>query len=337
MRLELVIPTFRRPALIRGALASVARAARPRAMAVSVTVVNNDRDPLGLEPHWFEGPYPLRVMQERRRGKSAALNSAIAASTADYIGLIDDDEEIAENWFQIAERALEGGQLDFIGGPAVLLPPQPPPAWLPPGYAAVLGSWDSGSQPLPYGAAFPGILMGGNAIISRAALQAVGPYCTDLGPRADRRLCSCEDEDMYWRLVDSGARGRYLPELVVHHRVHADRLHKRYYRAWCFWNGTSKGVLSRRRQMQVPTIAGVPRYVFGDALRGVLTWMRGVLPGGRAADRTAGELPAWHLAGRLYGRYLHRNAPARSPHTLQEDGEPDQYGDDTSYIGSSTR
>ena len=107
MHLELLIPTFQRPVLLRAALESVSRATRPRAMTVSVTVINNDTEPLVIEPALSAGPYPLRVLHERRRGKSAALNTGIAASTADYIGLIDDDEQIAADWLVVVERALE--------------------------------------------------------------------------------------------------------------------------------------------------------------------------------------------------------------------------------------
>ena len=317
--LDLLIPTFQRPALLRAALESIARAAPPRAMAVSVTVINNDTEPLVLEPALFAGPYPVRVLHERRRGKSAALNAGIAASTADYIGLIDDDERLAADWFLVAERALAGGQFDFIGGRATLLP-SAMPDWLPPGYPAVLGSADNGPDPLPYGLDFGGLLMGGNAVISRATLRAVGPYSTSLGPRADRRLCSCEDEDMYLRLLDAGARGQYLPDLVVHHYVHPDRLTRRYYRSWCFWNGASKGVLGRRHPLRVRQLAGVPRYAFGDAVRGLLRWGGAVVTYRPASMRMAGELPAWHLAGRIYGRYLQRHDVRRQPGTGPDDG-----------------
>ena len=313
MHLELLIPTFQRPALLRAALESVSRATRPRAMTVSVTVINNDTEPLAMEPALSAGPYPLRVLHERRRGKSAALNAGIAASTADYIGLIDDDEQIAPDWFVVVERALETQRYDFIGGRATLMPSADIPGWLPPGYPAVLGSADNGPDPVPYGHGFEGLLMGGNAVISRATLAAVGPYSTSLGPRADRRLCSCEDEDMYLRLLDAGARGQYLPDLVVQHAIHPDRLSKRYFRSWCFWNGASKGVLSRRRASRVRHLAGVPRYAFGDAVRGLFRWAGAALTGGPASIRTAAELPAWHLAGRLYGRYLQRDSPRRQP------------------------
>ena len=339
MRLEILIPTFKRPALVRAALASVARAAPPRAMEVSVTVIDNDTQPLVLAREVFDGPYPVRVLHERRRGKSASLNAGIAASTADYIGLIDDDEQVAPDWLQVVEQALEGREFDFIGGPVVLLPVDEAPDWLPAGYPAVLGSADGGSVPLHYGPDFPGILMGGNAVIARALLRSVGPYCTSLGPRPDRRLCSSEDEDMYWRLLDAGARGRYLPNLVVHHHVHPERLEKRYYRSWCFWNGASKGILSRRRPTSVAQVAGVPRYALGEAFFGMVAWLRSLLPGGLAAQRMSGELPLWHLAGRIYGRFWQRIDPARSPRAWRDElaAEAQQYGDDSPIIGSSTR
>jgi len=336
MRLDLIIPTFRRPELVRCALASVARAAPPQALDVSVIVVNNDTEPLVLEPEYTAGRYPVRIVHERRAGKSAALNAGISVSTADYIGLIDDDEEIAPDWFQVAERALASREHDFIGGPAVLQPGKATPSWVPPGYAAVLGSWDHGDAAVAYGKGFPGILMGGNAVISRAMLLAVGPYSTALGPRVDRRLCSCEDEDMYWRLVDAGARGQYLPALVVYHHVHADRLSKRYYRAWCFWNGASKTTLTQRRATSVPQIAGVPRYVWGEAFRGAGRWLKAGLGLSDAAERTAGELAIWHFAGRLYGRI----APPRTLPSWSGSGveatQPRPYEDERA-IRSSNR
>jgi glycosyltransferase involved in cell wall biosynthesis len=332
MRLELLIPTLRRPALVRAALRSIGRAARPNGLDVLVTVINNDSAPLRLEPE-LTGRWPLRVIEERRRGKSAALNTGIAGSTADYIGLLDDDAEIAEDWFLVVERALQGGDLDFIGGRAVLRHLTRPPDWVPAGYPAVLGAVDNGVEPSAYGPAFPGLLIGVNAVISRAVLLAVGPYDTALGPRVDRRLGSCEDEDMYWRLLRAGARGRYLPDLVVHHHVHEDRLRKRYYRSWCFWNGASKGVMARRERPHGPHIAAVPRYAYREALSGAVLLLRSFMPGGTAAARTAGELPAWHLAGRLYGRWLLRDQPGRSVRRSRPGiGAAPSYADDAPAI-----
>jgi glycosyltransferase involved in cell wall biosynthesis len=314
MRLDLLLPTLRRPELLKRALESLARVERPQRLQVAVIVINNDARPElpGLGAALAAVPFPTRVLHEPRPGKSAALNAAIAASTADYLGFIDDDEEVAPDWFRVVEDALEAAPADFLGGPVLLHPACEFPAWLPAGYCAVVGSADSGSSERPYGPDFPGMLKGGNAVISRATLDRVGLYDPELGPRVDRRLFSCEDEDMYLRLVKAGAYGRYLPNLIVYHCVHADRLRKGYYRAWAFWNGASTGLLDRRHPTPFARIAGVPRYAYGDAVRGLSTWFCATVAGRPAHVRMEAEMPVWSLAGRLYGRHV-RGGGSRSP------------------------
>jgi glycosyltransferase involved in cell wall biosynthesis len=274
-------------------------------MQVGIIVVNNDSGPEvpGLAATLAAMPYPARVLHHPFQGKSAALNAGISSSSADYIAFLDDDEELAPDWFRRLEVVLEQEALDFVGGRTLPLRGEMP-AWVPSGYTAVLGLADAGPDELAYGSSFPGLLMGGNAVISRAVLAKVGPYSADLGPRRDLRLFSCEDEDMYWRLLDAGAQGRYVPNLLAYHYIHPDRLRKSYYRKWCFWNGAAKGLLSRRRPAQFRQVAGVPRYLYGEALRGLWTWLRTTLTWGPARVRMSGELPGWHLVGRLYGRHV---------------------------------
>ena len=297
----------------------------PRRLQVALVIINNDEQPElpGLAATLASVPFPTRVLHEPQPGKSAALNTGIAASTADYIGFIDDDEELAADWFRVVEDALEADRVDFLGGRVLSVPGSELPTWVPTGYRAVLGTADSGPVELPYGPNFPGMLKGGNAVISRATLDRVGPYSAELGPRVNRRLLSCEDEDMYLRLIDAGAHGRYLPTLIVYHCLHADRLRKNYYRAWSFWQGASKGVLDRRHRTPFDQIAGVRRYAYGEAVRGLITWLRTTLVGGPADVRLTAELPVWNLAGRLYGRHMRgirdtTCSPRRAP---KRDGE----------------
>src|SRR5688572_25373622 len=103
MRLQLLTPTFRRLHHQQRALESVARAHPPRRLRVGITVVNNDIrvELTGLEATLAAAPFATRVLHEPRPGKSVALNTAIAASTADYLGFIDDDEELDPNWFRV--------------------------------------------------------------------------------------------------------------------------------------------------------------------------------------------------------------------------------------------
>jgi hypothetical protein len=81
----------------------------------------------------------------------------------------------------------------------------------------------------------------------------------------------------------------------------------------------------------------VPRYAFGDALRGLIRWGWTAVTGGPASTRTAAELPSWHLAGRLYGRYLQRDDPRRDPGAGLDPASTAQYGDGSSLVEPSGR
>jgi glucosyl-dolichyl phosphate glucuronosyltransferase len=259
-------------------------------------------------------PGRISLVEERRRGKSKALNAGIAATTGDLVGMIDDDEEVASHWLQAIYDAFQDPELDFIGGPYLAVWDAPPPEWVPDDYLAVLGAMDNGWQPQRYTRDFPGMLKGGNAVIRRRTLKAVGPYAEHLGPGAFTRLFSCEDEDMYWRLLEHGAVGKYLPDLVIYHYIPSSRLSRPYYREWCFWRGVSRGLMDRRHPLPVKYLAGVPRFLWGRAARGLL---RGVLgPRRRTPQETfTDELRMWDVAGYFYGRHIYtlaRFSPVKS-------------------------
>jgi glucosyl-dolichyl phosphate glucuronosyltransferase len=312
MRLDLVIATYRRPKFLRKTLESIRAAHIPTDLALHVVVVDNDSDvsdlssTAAIEELRHGASFRLTVVREPTPGKSNALNTGIAAGDSEYVAFIDDDEEIDASWFSVVAATLAGGGLDFIGGRTLPLWREPAPVWIPDEFRAVLGIVESGRDPQPYGHAFPGMLTGGNAVIARMMLNHVGLFSPMLGPREDCRLFSCEDEDLYCRLIDAGARGLYVPGLVVYHHVHAERLTKRYYRAWCFWNAVSKAVLRRERPQPVRHVAGVPRYLYGAGLRGLFGIAAGSLLRRPARTRFGAELAIWDLCGYFYGRHFYR-------------------------------
>ncbi len=150
------------------------------------------------------------------------------------------------------------------------------------------------------------MLMGGNAVLTRAILEKVGPYTTSVCPK-DTLLLRGEDDDMYHRLLDVGARGLYLPDLIIHHFVPPERLTKEYYRRWCFWRGVGMGVLDKERPAPVAYLLGVPRWLYGRALRGIINSVKSSFSS--TADPARGfseELAVWDLAGFFYGRHFYR-------------------------------
>jgi glucosyl-dolichyl phosphate glucuronosyltransferase len=317
--IDVVLPTFNREALLQRTLDSLRAARRPASLDVRIVVVDNGSTDgtraivRQAQDHARFGGR-LRYVFEPTSGKPYALNAGIAATHGDLIGLIDDDEEIDEAWFECIAREFTDRDLDFIGGRVLPRWEAARPRWLGDGYLGVIGWVDPGPDAKPMDASYQGILMGGNAVIRRRILDAAGPYSTALN-RTGTRLLGCEDEDMYHRLLALGARGRYVPDLVIHHYVPETRLAKPYFRRWCFWRGVSLGVMDRDRRASVAYLAGVPRYQVGRAARGLLRLCTPSFDRTDAARqrRFEAELACWDLAGFAWGKHFHRSGAAGAP------------------------
>ena len=310
MQLDVIIPTYNRQEMLKRTLESLLAAKVPPGLDVRVTVVDNnskDNTRQTVEDHKerFEGR--LNYVFENKQGRSHALNAGIAATTGELVGMIDDDEEVESHWYERIDAAFSRGDVDFIGGSCVPRWGAECPAWFPMSYTGVIGWVKNGDQEAVYDDDFPGILMGGNAVISRQTLEKVGLYGTAYG-RTDKHLLSCEDEDMYRRLREAGARGLYLPDLIIYHYIPPERLTKRYFRRWCFWRGVSLGMIDRERRSPVAYLAGVPRWRYGQAARGLVRRASGALRRAKdPAQSFADELAAWDLAGFFYGKHFFRN------------------------------
>lgn len=309
MLLDVIIPTYNREDLLPRTLQSLLEASVPAGLHVRVTVVDNnstDRTRAIVEAWKSRFDERLLYLFEAKQGRSAAINAGIRATDGDIVGLIDDDEEIDAGWFECVQAMFAEGNVDFIGGPCVPRWAIACPAWFPPEYRGVIGWVDGGDQLVPFADEYPGILMGGNAILARSVLEKIGLYSEALG-RTEKALLSCEDEELYRRLREAGARGFYCPQLIIHHYVPAERLTRSYFRRWCFWRGVSQGLIDRERKQPVTYFAGVPRFLFGRAARGAIRrakdmWGRRREPGDRFAD----ELALWDLAGFFYGKHFYR-------------------------------
>jgi glycosyltransferase involved in cell wall biosynthesis len=307
MRLDVILPTYNRHQLLKLTLDSLLCAEVPPGLEVLVTVVDNNSSDSTRET--VENYQPkfcgrLQYVFEKKQGRSHALNAGINATSGDLVGMIDDDEQVDTCWFRRIYEIFSSGEVDFIGGPCVPRWGAAAPRWLPPSHTGVLGIRDAGPQHV-YGTSHAE-LTGGNAVVSRAALQKVGLYATDLGRKADRPLAD-EDTDIYWRLLAVGAKGIYVPDLVIYHYIHPDRLTKRYFRSWHFWRGISSGLLDRKQPQPIPYLIGVPRHLFGRAARGGLRTLRRWMRFKRNPVETfTDELKFVDLAGFFYGKHFYK-------------------------------
>jgi glycosyltransferase involved in cell wall biosynthesis len=307
MRLDVVIATYNRSWLLQRTLVSLQAADQPDALDVGITVVDNqstDNTRDVVESFMEQFDRRLQYVYEGRPGKSQALNTGIARTHGDLIAMVDDDEEVDRRWLMTIAEAFQDPRTDFIGGPYLPRWDTERPDWVGSSYRSAIGWSESGALIKQFGEpGFNGMMMGGNAVIRRRVLERVGPYAVDLGRTPGGRLLSCEDEDMFARLLEAGARGFYRPDLIIYHFVFPERLTKRYFRRWCFWRGVSRGVLDRRRPVPVRYLLGVPRYLVGVAFRGAIDNIRLLFTDREPARMFNNELAWWDLAGFIYGKH----------------------------------
>jgi len=306
MRLDVVIPTYNRQQSLSRTIESLARAEVPTGLSVGVIVVdNNSNDETQcVVKRWKERFPRLTYVYERRQGRSFALNAGIEITSGDLIGFIDDDEEVDESWYETVHHAFTTWDLDFIGGPYIPKWEIDPPSWLPKKYCGVIGDIQAGDTIVPFDDKYPGILMGGNAVLTRAIVNKVGHYLTSVS-RKGKKLLAGEDEEMYQRLLQAKAKGIYIPDLRIFHHIPAERLTKHYFRRWCFWRGVSSGVLDRERPAEVTYLFGVPRYLYGAAARGMLSNLSTLWRRADASQQFSNELASWDLAGFFYGKHFY--------------------------------
>jgi len=324
--LDVVVPTFNRAPLLRRMLESLLTADPPDRLRVKITIVDNrSTDDTVAVVESFSGRFAgrLNYVYETKQGRSHALNAGIDATGGDLVAMIDDDEEVDRHWLRTIEHVFEDPTVDFIGGPYLPRWGGERPAWLGNWYGSAIGVAISSGTIRQFGPGCDAMLMGGNAVIRRSVLERVGPYAVDLGRTPGSRLLSCEDDDMFLRLLAAGGRGFHRPDLIIHHYVPPERLTKRYFRRWCFWRGVSLGVLDRRRPADVRYLFGVPRYIIGAAIRDTASllwpWNRSGEPG-----RVFKSELAWRdLFGFFYGKHPYRATqdvtPAPRP---AADGQP---------------
>lgn len=305
MKLDVVVPTYNRSRLLRAALSSLLRATVPEGLQVAILVVDNnsvDDTAAVVEEMQADAPLRVRYVRETKQGLSHSRNRGISEGDGDLIGFIDDDEEVAQSWYQVIAREFADRSTEFVGGPYLANWVSPVPDWLPPGYHAVIGAVPPKPRSL-FDEDFDANLMGGNAVVRRSVFEQIGPYSTKLG-RGGKGLLSEEDAEFCRRLKKHSIRGVYVPDLVIYHYIAPERLTRSYHRRWAYWRAVSQGILDREHKEPVSYLFGIPRHRIGRAIRSLLSIPSHMLKKNGKGHVFADELATWDLIGFIHGKHF---------------------------------
>ena len=324
MKFSIVVPTFNRAADLRATLESLA-ALSVRGPWEVVIVDNNSTDDTRSVVQSATPTFPVELIYhfEQTQGRSAALNAGILRSRGDIVVTTDDDVRVPVDWLERAGEALDELQCDYVGGRVLPVWGAPPPAWIPDHGGrqwAVIALLDYGAAPIPFFTQAHRAPLGVNMAFRRAAFDRAGLWNNDVG-RKKGTLLGQEVREWMRRAQAAGLRGSYTPSLVVHHVIPADRLTKRYFRRWYYWNGVSRALLYRDAWIdmqspestdldfsRVPHVLGVPRFFFGKVPREVRRCVERAWRGD-AAESFDAELWLWFFAGVVRQRWADRRRP----------------------------
>jgi glycosyltransferase involved in cell wall biosynthesis len=280
-----LICTYNRGRYLARTLDSLASMPADPGFSWNVLVVDNNSDDdtrTVVEARVAAFPVPLRYLFEPRQGKSNALNTGMSVAAAAVIVFTDDDVEVGPGWIAAAVRPLLARRdIDYTGGPVRPIWSGPRPAWLDErgNLGGTIAVKDHGPAPFVFEAERKTPL-GVNMAVRRSLIERIGGFRPDLG-RNGKALLGQEQAEFFYRSREAGARGLYVPEMVLDHVVPASRLTRNYFRRWWYWKGVSHARVHEihgRTELgidtrTVPRLLGIPRFVYGNVLRNFAEWV----------------------------------------------------------------
>jgi glycosyltransferase involved in cell wall biosynthesis len=316
--LTVLICTWNRAALLDETLASLAAMDVPRDRQWDVTVVDNNssdhtRDVVAARVASF--PVPLRYLFEPRQGKSWAMNAGLQHTHSAVVAFADDDVRVSPHWLAtIAATFRDYPDVAYVGGRVDPIWEAPCPEWFERTDKALWGTLailDYGPEPFVFEERRK-IPLGANFAIRRTIIDRVGAFNPTLGRNSDRVILGQELPEFFARVRAAGLRGRYLPNMSVQHHVPAKRLRPSYLRRWWYGKGISRARMEAIHPVtelgvdlrRVPRIAGIPRFLFGSAIRDGITWLAAVAHRD-AARRLVAETRLCYFGGQLRERLRH--------------------------------
>ncbi len=206
IRVSVVVPTFRRPALLRRCLAALAAQDLPAALYEIIVVDDGRCAHTGRTVARFAASHPtapvIRYVRPAvgRRGPAAARNTGWQAARADIVAFTDDDTLPARDWLGQGLLAMDPADVAAAAGEVVVPLPEVPT------------DWERNTAGLS-GAEF----VTANCFVRRAALAATGGF--------DERFTRAwrEDSDLYFTLLEAGCKVVRAPGAVVVHPVRPAR------------------------------------------------------------------------------------------------------------------
>ena len=255
VKISILIPTYNRANSIPATLQCLLNQTTTSKFDYEVMIIdNNSTDSTKMA---VQSCFPLfsrrfKYYFEAKQGRMHALNFGIKKAIGDIIVCLDDDCSVEKDYvLNIYNEFDREGGVGFIGGKILplwigeripewfneFLPGNPQRRNNPDGinefFCGPLGILDYGDQafiiePNP-GGEYPKLFYGANISFRKWVFDRFGDFSSN--------SLLVEDTEMCQRLLNSGVRALYSPNIKVFHKISTDKIGPDYYYQWYFTKG----------------------------------------------------------------------------------------------------
>jgi succinoglycan biosynthesis protein ExoM len=130
---SVVIPTFKRPTLVEKTISSVAQQTNALNLAYEIIVVDNCSEKSAeatVRRATVTHQVTIRYVNEPRQNIALARNAGIDHSNAEFIAMIDDDEQALPDWLDHLVTTVRRYEADVVMGPTTPVFQTDVPAWI---------------------------------------------------------------------------------------------------------------------------------------------------------------------------------------------------------------
>ena len=246
MDVSVIVPTRNRVQSLARLLPSLDLTEIPEQLRMEVFFVDNDStddtERFLLDKQKTLRPFSLKVLREKRRGKSSAVNRALRESVGRILVIIDDDVVVHPQWLIYHLECYDRFGFDALQGR--MLPgvdPEGRPANIEQLYQYNIPLVDFGDEICEIKG-----LLATNVSFKREVFEKAGFYNPNLGPGASG---FGEDTEYSLRIRQAGFKIGYTPHAIVYHELDPKRYGRAYNRRLHYLKGYGRSLL---RQDSIP-------------------------------------------------------------------------------------
>jgi glucosyl-dolichyl phosphate glucuronosyltransferase len=245
-QVSVVICAYNRAHLLQLCIDSLHALDFPKEKFEVVVVDNNSTDNTGAVCAGISQRYPslnFRYLKEMQQGVGYTRTRGAREATGELIAYIDDDCLAEPDWLsKIVAFYNEHPEAMSTGGRIIPKYLAPMAGWFGKYFWGLVGNYDLGQKIFRMqGVRYPS---GANMHFRKKAFEQYGYFDGALG-RSGKSLVAGEEKAMYLKLIAGNEAVYYLPHVIVHHHVEANKFDVNYVRRHSAGIGASERLMNK--------------------------------------------------------------------------------------------